>query len=30
MRLARSIDRYALTRELFLLFKKIRPKPLYS
>ena len=30
MRLARLIDRYALSREMFILFKKIRPKPLYS
>lgn len=30
MRLARTIDRYAVTRWLFLLFKKIRSKPVYS
>jgi hypothetical protein len=30
MRLARLIDRYALSREMFLLFKRVRPKPLYT
>jgi hypothetical protein len=30
MRLARDIDRYWLSRQLFLLFKRIYSKPLYS